>query len=60
MRWRLRNNFLGLILALVSGTASGEYIVLLAEVELNDVYKGQRILLWDGGAEYYAEASDLE
>lgn len=62
MRWRLRNKFLGLTLALalVSGTAWGDFIVLLAEVELNDVYQGQRILLWDGGTSYYAEAGDLK
>ena len=60
MRWRLRNNILGLFLVVVSGTAWGEYIVLLAQVELNEFDKGQRILLWDGDSEYYAEAGDLK
>ena len=60
MRWRLRNNILAVFLIFVSGTAWGEYIVLLAQVELNELDKGQRILLWDGDSEYYAGAGDLK
>jgi len=59
MWWYLRNSLLSLMLALVSTIAWAEYLVLLADVELNHLDEGQRFFLWDGASEYYAEVGDL-